>query len=98
MYFYSGAPMHVLSGVDTAEEYVRGNVYTNSVEGFFAILKRGIFGTFHHISEAHLGRYLNEFDFRYNHRIKLGFTDGERAALAVKGIAGKRLTYRPAHG
>src|SRR4051812_3748517 len=77
----------------TAEEYVRGNVHTNSVEGFFAILKRGIFGTFHHISEAHLGRYLNEFDFRYNHRIKLGFTDGERAALAVKGIAGKRLTY-----
>jgi transposase-like protein len=78
----------------SADEYVRGDVHTNSVEGFFAIRKRGIYGTYHHISEAHLGRYLNEFDFRYNHRIKLGYDDATRAALAVKGIAGKRLTYR----
>jgi transposase-like protein len=84
--------------VHSAEEYVRGDVHTNSVEGFFAILKCGIYGTYHHISEAHLGRYLHEFDFRSNHRIQLGFDDATRAALAVKGIAGKRLTYRPANG
>jgi transposase-like protein len=82
----------------SAEEYVRGDVHTNSVEGFFAILKRGIYGTYHHISEAHLGRYLYEFDFRYNHRIQLGCDDATRAALAVKGIAGKRLTYRKPNG
>jgi transposase-like protein len=79
------------------EEYVRDDVHTNTVEGFFAILKRGIYGTYHHISEAHLPRYLNEFDFRYNHRIALGIDDATRAALAVKGIAGKRLTYRGPH-
>ncbi len=85
--------------VHSAEEYVRGDVHTNSAEGFFAILKRGIYGTYHHISEAHLGRYLHEFDFRYNHRIKLGYDDATRAALAVKGIAGKRLMYaRPDSG
>jgi transposase-like protein len=78
----------------SAEEYVRGDVHTNSAESFFAILKRGIYGTYHHISEAHLGRYLNEFDFRYNHRVQLGCDDATRAALAVKGIAGKRLTYK----
>lgn len=80
------------------EEYVRGDVHTNSAEGFFSILKRGIYGVYHHVSEAHLQRYLHEFDFRYNHRIKLGCDDATRAALAVKGIAGKRLTYRPAGG
>jgi transposase-like protein len=78
----------------SADEYVRGDVHTNSVEGFFAILKRGIYGTYHHVSQAHLGLYLHEFDFRYNHRIALGCDDATRAALAVKGIAGKRLTYR----
>ena len=82
----------------SAEEYVRGDVHTNSVESFFAILKRGIYGTYHHVSEAHLGRYLHEFDFRYNHRVQLGCDDATRAALAVKGIAGKRLTYRPVNG
>lgn len=81
----------------TADEYVRGDVHTNSVESFFAILKRGIYGTYHHVSEAHLGRYLHEFDFRYNHRIALGCDDATRATLAVKGIAGKRLTYRLPH-
>jgi hypothetical protein len=76
-------------------EYVRGDVHTNTVEGFFSILKRGIIGTYHHVSEAHLDRYLAEFDFRYSNRTKLGVTDGERAALIAKGIEGKRLTYRP---
>jgi hypothetical protein len=73
-------------------EYVRSTYFhTNTVEGFFAILKRGIIGTYHHVSEAHLHRYTAEFDFRYNTR-KL--TDFERAAEALKGIVGKRLTYR----
>jgi transposase-like protein len=76
-------------------EYVRGDTHTNTAENFFSILKRGIIGTYHHVSEAHLDRYLAEFDFRYSNRAKLGVTDGERAALALKGIEGKRLMYRP---
>jgi transposase-like protein len=75
-------------------EYVRGNVHTNTVEGFFGILKRGLIGTYHKVSEAHLQRYCREFDFRYNHRTALGYTDTERANAALKGITGKRLTYR----
>jgi transposase-like protein len=80
------------------DEYVRGDCHTNTVEGYFSILKRGIFGTYHHVSEAHLKRYLCEFDFRYNERSALGVTDGERADKALKGIAGKRLTYRRTDG
>jgi transposase-like protein len=76
-------------------EYVRGDAHSNTVEGYFSILKRGITGTYHHVSEAHLKRYLAEFDFRYNNRMSLGFTDGERTANALRGIEGKRLTYRP---
>lgn len=76
------------------EEYVRGDVYTNTVEGYFSILKRGLIGTYHHVSEAHLQRYVTEFDFRYNHRTKLGYTDDQRTAMVLKEIAGKRLTYR----
>lgn len=64
------------------------------MEGYFSILKRGLIGTFHHIGEQHLQRYCYEFDFRYNTRTALGFNDMERADLALKGIAGKRLTYR----
>ena len=75
-------------------EYVRGDVHTNSAEGYFSIFKRGMRGIYQHCGEKHLHRYLAEFDFRYNHRIALGFNDGERATLAVKGAAGKRLTYR----
>jgi hypothetical protein len=78
----------------SAGEYVRGDVHTNTVEGYFSILKRGIYGTFHHVSEQHLKRYLAEFDFRYNERMALGVDDKARAAKAVKGIVGKRLTYR----
>jgi transposase-like protein len=82
------------------EEYVRtgGFHHTNTVEGYFAILKRGIIGTYHHVSQYHLKRYLGEFDFRYNERIALGVDDTERAAKAIKGGGGKRLTYRQPHG
>jgi transposase-like protein len=77
----------------SASEYVRtgGFKHSNTVENFFSIFKRGVIGTYHHMSEAHLGRYCREFDFRYNTRT---MTDGERAAIALKGIEGKRLTYR----
>lgn len=80
----------------TAGEYSRGDVTTNTVESSFAILKRGLYGTFHSVGEQHLQRYVNEFDFRWNTRQKLGFTDTDRAAVALKNIAGKRLTYRRA--
>jgi transposase-like protein len=75
-------------------EYVRGDVHTNTVESYFAILKRGIVGTFHHVSAQHLKRYVGEFDFRYNERIALGVTDAERFNKSIPGIVGKRLTYR----
>jgi transposase-like protein len=82
------------------EEYVRYDdgeaVHTNSAEGYFSIFKRGMRGVYQHCKEKHLHRYLAEYDFRYNHRIALGFNDRERAALAVKNAAGKRLTYRGA--
>jgi transposase-like protein len=87
-----------------AGEYARGDVTTNTVEGFFSILKRGIVGTFHHVSPQHLQRYVTEFDFRYNHRetrekvngkwVKTGHSDAERTHELLKGISGKRLTYR----
>lgn len=76
------------------KEYARGNVTSNTVEASFAILKRGLNGTFHSVSERHLQRYANEFDFRWNTRSANGFNDVERADAALKGIAGKRLTYR----
>ncbi len=78
----------------SAKEYVRGDAHSKTVEGYFSILKRGVIGTYHHVSEAHLKRYLAEFDFRYNERSSLGVEDAERAAKAIKGIEGKRLTYR----
>jgi transposase-like protein len=68
-------------------------INTNTVEGFFSLVKRGIVGTFHHVSKRHLQRYLNEFDFRYNSR---HIDDGSRTLLAIKGATGKRLTYRTA--
>jgi transposase-like protein len=68
---------------------------TNAVENFFGQFKRSMKGTYRFCSEQHLQRYLNEFEFRYNNRSGLGITDGERTALAMKGIEGKRLTYRP---
>jgi transposase-like protein len=79
----------------TLGEYVRGDVSTQTVESFFAILKRGITGSFHSVSEQHLQRYVDEFAFRWNTRSALGVEDFERAALLLKGAKGKRLTYRP---
>ena len=79
----------------SAEEYVRAYFWhTNTVEGYFSILKRGIMGTFHHVSAQHLHRYLAEFDFRYNERSALGVNDKARAEKLLSGIVGKRLTYR----
>jgi hypothetical protein len=69
-------------------------VHVNTLEGFFSVFKRGMVGTYQHCGEQHLQRYLNEFDFRYSNRIKLGIDDACRADLALKGINGKRLTYR----
>jgi len=76
------------------KEYVRGDVYTNTIEGYFSIFKRGLYGVYQHVSEPHLQRYLSEFDFRYNNRIKLGIDDTRRAEIALKGVKGKRLTYQ----
>jgi len=75
-------------------EYVRGVASTNTVESYFAILKRGVVGTFHHVSPQHLKRYVGEFDYRYNTRTALGYTDADRFAASIPGIVGKRLTYR----
>lgn len=77
-------------------EYVRGEVSTNTVESYFSVLKRGITGTYHHVSEQHLKRYLAEFDFRHNERAALKVTDDERAIKIIKGAEGKRVTYRRA--
>lgn len=74
------------------EEYVPG--HTNTIEGFYSIFKRGTKGVYQHCAEKHLHRYPTEFDFHYSNRLALGIHDGERAHLAVKAGAGKRLTYR----
>ena len=77
------------------EEYVRGSFWhTNTVEGYFSIMKRGINGVYHHVSQQHLKRYLAEYDFRYNEREGLGINDAERMSKVIPGIVGKRLTYR----
>jgi transposase-like protein len=76
------------------KEYSRGAVTTNSAESSFALLKRGLVGTFHHVGEQHLQRYVNEFDFRWNTRTRLGWNDTMRAEEALRNISGKRLTYR----
>lgn len=81
----------------SAKEYVRGDVHTNTIEGYFSIFKRGMRGNYQHCKEKHLHRYLAEFDFRYNNRIALGVNDEMRAARALQGISGKRLTYRRTH-
>jgi transposase-like protein len=76
------------------DEYVRGDIYTNTVEGFFSVFKRGMKGTYQHCAKKHLHRYLAEFDFRYNNRVALGVGDVPRTETALRGIVGKRLTYR----
>ena len=83
------------------DEYVRYDAtitHTNTVEGFFSVFKRGMRGVYQHCGEQHLHRYMNEFDFRYSNRIALGVDDKTRAARAVTGAVGKRLTYRQPHG
>jgi transposase-like protein len=75
-------------------EYVRGEVHSNTVEGYFSIFKRGMKGVYQHCSEKHLHRYLAEFDFRYSNRSAMGVEDAERTVKALQGIKGKRLTYR----
>lgn len=75
----------------SAREYVRGDVHVNTAESWFSLLKRGVYGTFHHVSDTHLDRYLNEFAFRWNHRDS---TDGERTVSVIRNVAGKRLFYR----
>ena len=75
-------------------EYVRGDVHSNTVEGFYSVFKRGMKGVYQHCAAKHLHRYVAEFDFRYNNRVRLGVNDAMRAQQALKGIVGKRLTYR----
>jgi transposase-like protein len=94
---YTGAD-NVFTSHETVKhsvgEYVRGDVHTNSAEGFFSIFKRGMKGVYQHCSEKHLHRYLAEFDFRYNNR---KISDEERTIEAIKGGEGKRLTYHQPH-
>jgi len=78
----------------SAGEYARGDVNSNSIENVFSIFKRGMIGVYQHCGEAHLQRYLTEFDFRYNRRTKLGVDDTERHNQLLQMIGGKRLTYR----
>ena len=80
------------------EEWVVGEFHTNSAEGFFSHFKGSVRGTYSHISEKHLHRYLAEFDFRYSNRAKLGVDDTKRTDRALRGIEGKRLTYRRTNG
>jgi transposase-like protein len=82
----------------SAGEYVRDEVHTNTMDGYWGLFKRGMKGVYQHCGEKHLHRYLAEFDFRYNNRTALGIGDAERAKLALAGSAGKRLTYRRPDG
>ena len=75
----------------SAGEYVRGSVHTNTVESFFALLKRGIMSSYHHVSRKHLSRYCDEFAFRWSHR---GIPDQARTTTALQQVIGKRLTYK----
>jgi transposase-like protein len=98
---YKGADAHVAEHSSVkhyAKEWVRGEVHTNTIEGYFSVFKRGMRGTYQHCAEKHLHRYLAEFDFRYNNRIALGTDDVARAGKIVRGIVGKRLTYQTTKG
>jgi transposase-like protein len=95
--WYRGIGKHFASH-DTVnhslKEYGRGEVHTNTVEGYFSVFKRGMRGVYQHCAEKHLHRYLAEFNFRYSNRVAVGVDDAMRADMALKGIVGKRLTYR----
>ncbi len=88
---------HGGAGYGTGIYVAKDGTTTNAAGNFFGNFKRSMKGTYRFCSERHLQRYLNEFQFRHNHRVKLGYSDGERAAIALKGIEGKRLTYRIPH-
>ncbi len=91
---YKYAPVADHQMVDHSKfEWTRGAAHTNTLEGFFSVLKRGLVGIYQHVDKKHLDRYLAEFDFRQNTRAKLGINDEQRADLALQGFAGKRLTY-----
>ncbi len=80
------------------DEYVSRidpSIHTNTVEGFYSVFKRGMKGVYQHCSKKHLHRYVAEFDFRYSNRVRLGIDDTQRAVIALQGVVGKRLTYRP---
>jgi transposase-like protein len=95
-YLHSDVASH--ESVDHSKfEWTRGDVHTNTLEGFFSILKRGLIGTYQHVEKRHLNRYLAEFDFRQNTRAKLGIGDVDRADMALAGFKGKRLTYATSH-
>ncbi|MCB1469753.1 MAG: IS1595 family transposase, partial [Rhizobiaceae bacterium] len=98
-----GSPLYKETGKEYAAhevvqhsigEYVRGTVHTNTVENVFSVFKRGMVGVYQHCGEAHLHRYIAEFDFRYNRRAALKVSDTERAEMLLEAIRGKRLTYR----
>jgi transposase-like protein len=99
--YYKGMMM-VVAGHESVDhskgEYVRGDVHTNTLEGYFSVFKRGLVGIYQHIDERHVDRYLAEFDFRQNTRAKLGIDDGQRAEIALQGAKGKRLTYATPDG
>ena len=92
---YTGIGAEFAGGHQTvchsAREYVRGDIHSNTIEGFFSIVKRGINGIYHAVSKEHLHRYMAEFEFRYNNR---DLEDGERTTAAIQAAEGKRLTYR----
>jgi transposase-like protein len=91
-YKFTGAAKH--EAVDHSKfEWARGDVHTNTLEGFFSVFKRGIVGVYQHVDSKHFDRYLAEFDFRQNTRVKLGYSDTDRAEIALRGVRGKQLTY-----
>jgi transposase-like protein len=95
---YKFAPVASHEMVDHSKfEWVRDDVHTNTLEGFFSVLKRGLVGIYQHVDSKHLDRYLAEFDFRQNTRAKLGINEEERTAIAVRSARGKRLTYQTTH-
>jgi transposase-like protein len=91
-YKYTGDASH--ESVDHSKyEWARGDVHTNTLEGFFSVMKRGLIGVYQHVDSKHFDRYLAEFDFRMNTRAKLGIDDKHRVEIALQGVKGKRLTY-----
>jgi transposase-like protein len=95
---YKFPPVASHESVDHSKyEWARDDVHTNTLEGFFSIVKRGLIGIYQHVDRKHVDRYLAEFDFRQNTRARLGIDDTERTAIAVRSAKGKRLTYQTTH-